>query len=223
MWRVGFFLSFFLAAGSLAQPVVPPSASGVLVTTEAGCQSWVPTKSSPPQASKASWSGTCASGLAEGIGTLLVEFTDGRGLRFDGTMRRGLAFGQGQLSQPDKTFYEGYFDAGMFNGHGRLTVASGGTLDADFRDGAVWGAEILTLPDGTRIEGTFDDSVATGRALISYRNGEKYGGDLRDGSREGEGFMRFADGSRYDWAWRDNLPDGQGALTIGDESFAGNW
>ena len=223
MWRVSLFLSFILAAGALAQPVVPPSVNGVLVATEAGCRSWVPTKLSPPQVSMASWSGACVAGLAEGKGALVVEFADKRGLRFDGTMRRGLAFGYGVLDQPDRTLYEGYFDGGLFEGHGRLTLLSGGTLEAGFRAGAVFGAAIWTLPDGTRIEGTFDDSLASGRVLISYQNGEKYGGDLRAGRREGEGFMRFADGSRYDGAWRDNLPDGQGVLTVGEEHFAGSW
>lgn len=63
----------------------------------------------------------------------MIQFSNGS--LYQGQVVKGVMHGKGQLTQLDKTVYEGYFENGMKEGPGRFYVQGGTyTLVSNYKD-----------------------------------------------------------------------------------------
>jgi hypothetical protein len=168
-------------------------------------------------------------GVANGIGTLLIE-----GSRYDGEFVDGLPQGKGRLILPDDSRYEGQFSNGAIvqgsafysngdrydgtftqlsftnsqpDGRGKYTFANGNRFEGEFFAGEPLGLGTFYHTTGTTCSGYFFTRNFDGRSCTcTYRNGDRYEGELRQGRPHGTGTMVKADGTRISGAFRDGQP-----------------
>ncbi|HYS45787.1 MAG TPA: hypothetical protein VEM35_05085, partial [Rhizomicrobium sp.] len=119
-----------------------------------------------------SWTGSCAGGYAEGLGT--ATFThDGQAQSFTATFVHGVI--------PD--------------GHVITRWGQGWSYDGETVSGRFNGAGILTTDASDRFDGQWSDGKMTGFGVLLRPNGERYAGDWKDDKPNGSGELRNADGS----------------------------
>jgi len=141
---------------SFVAVAAPTRAGSWFSDAKSGCQVWNP---NPQLEETVAWSGSCASGRAEGRGTAQWskgdapfetdegEWHDGRQVkvgsqswptgRYQGELADSEPNGQGVLTVK-KLRYEGEFRAGKPNGIGTLTAGSQ-TVNGTWRDGCLQG------------------------------------------------------------------------------------
>lgn len=135
------------------------------------CAVWSDEEMGPDE--KVTWSGACRNGKADGRGTL--------------TWTKG--------SKPHGT-YEGFMQAGRFNGPGTITVV---------------------VDDGTNeLTGTFKDGDLLGRGVFKDATGGVYEGELEDGRPHGHGYMKQGD-EEYIGSFEAGLRQGYG-LSLGPQT-----
>jgi hypothetical protein len=191
---------------ALAQrPPAPPAEEalterrpGWVVDAATGCWVWHGAAVRPDQV-RASWSGGCPGGPAQGEGmlTLIVGETEAV---FTGRLAGGRPHGPGAVQ------------------------AGGWRLAGTFRDGRAEGAGEETVPDDGTFAGTFRDGLRHGQGRFTWLNGDWYDGGWVAGRRHGRGTMASADGSvRFEGQWRHDRPDGPGRLTLDGTMNEGAW
>jgi hypothetical protein len=115
----------------------------------------------------------------------------------------GKRSGQGRLERvADESVYEGQFVDGVFHGQGRLKAP------------------------GYAYEGGFAFGMKNGHGKEVFASGEQYEGEFVRNARSGHGLLRMADESgvlTYDGSFKKGVFAGQGTLTIGEESFKGEF
>lgn len=144
----------------------------------------------PRQHERATWSGACKEGYADGDGILQWYFDDKPSSRYEGGMAHGLPNGTGVYVYASNIRYEGGFANGKMNGQG-----------------------VLTKPDGYKLVATFENNKVVGIADVLYANGASYKGMYENGRQEGQGRMVYTDGYIYDGEWKDGKRNGHGILT----------
>jgi MORN repeat protein len=140
-----------------------PAHAGAWVSdSQSGCQVWDP---NPQLEESVKWSGSCASGRAEGPGTAQWskadvpvetdegEWRDGRQVkvgkqswstgRYEGELADGEPNGQGILTV-QKLRYEGEFRNGKPNGAGTLTAGTQ-TVSGSWKDGCLQGQQKASI------------------------------------------------------------------------------
>jgi hypothetical protein len=119
-----------------------------------------------------SWTGSCAGGYAEGLGT--ATFThDGQSQSFTANFVHGVI--------PD--------------GHVISRWGQGWSYDGEAVAGRFQGAGILTTDVSDRFDGQWTDGKMTGFGVLLRANGERYAGDWKDDKPNGSGELRHADGT----------------------------
>jgi hypothetical protein len=154
-------LAALSAAASIAITTTPGLAGAWVADAKSGCQVWNP---NPQLEETVAWSGQCASGRAEGVGTVqwlkngVASETD------QGEWREGRQIGKGTQSWASGR-YEGELSEGEPNGHGILTVQKL-RYEGDFRDGKPNGIGALTA-GGESVQGTWKDGCLQGARKAS--------------------------------------------------------
>jgi outer membrane protein OmpA-like peptidoglycan-associated protein len=180
-----------------------------------GCAIWSADK--PEEDERASWSGACHSGMAEGKGNLL--FWDGKGVlaRYDGAVSAGRTHGAGAIKfrNDEATGFDSYvgkFINGSPAGKGLLVSHSGYRFEGELLDGVNHGKGKLTTPDGWEIKGEIKDGKAVGEAFAYYEDANKdlYVGDIENSKRHGFGMLMMANDDAYVGEFVEGSPSGPG-------------
>jgi cell division septation protein DedD len=89
--------------------------------------------------------------------------------------------GQGDMSYPDGSKYEGQWKDGRTQGQGTYTYADGGKYVGQWKDGTKNGHGIYTAPDNYKYVGQFKDGKTCGQGLMIFPDGSKYEGEWKNG------------------------------------------
>jgi hypothetical protein len=155
-------IALWVVSAAILGVAAPAFAGAWVVDAKSGCQVWNP---NPQLEESVTWSGSCASGRAEGRGvaqwlkggvaneTDEGEWRDGRQIstgtqswttgRYEGELSDGEPNGHGILTLP-KLRYEGDFRNGKPNGTGTLT-AQGETVQGIWKDGCLQGVRKASI------------------------------------------------------------------------------
>ena len=144
-----------------------------------GCHVWNPRLA---QGSTVTWTGDCAGGLAQGMGTL-TWIWDGNRQTATGHVEGGKRSGYWVLRFADGGVEEGPFVEGEPNGHWVLRFANGNVEEGPMVNGQQNGHWIVRNADGTVGEGPVVEGTSHGNWVIRradgtveewlYRNGER--------------------------------------------------
>ncbi|HEX8812316.1 MAG TPA: hypothetical protein VF742_10025 [Terracidiphilus sp.] len=140
---------------------VPAHAGAWVIDTKSGCQVWDP---NPQLDESGAWSGSCASGRAEGRG--IVQWSKA-GVPFEtdeGEWHDGRQINNGTQSWPTGR-YEGELIDSEPNGHGVLTMQKR-RYEGDFRNGKPNGVGTLTIGSES-VRGTWKDGCLLGQRRAS--------------------------------------------------------
>lgn len=225
MWLL--VLALVLTSPVAAEDMARPGHPGWQAAKGTGCLVW---NAGPIAGSQVSWSGPCENGRVSGEGDLVWSW-DGKRSVYIGAMRDGDFNGQGTLTYPNGTRYEGEFVDGKFNGQGTITFANGNRYEGEWVDNEFNGQGIVTLANGDRYKGTWKGSKFAGPMLVTKANGDRYEGDLAhdvpnlNGRIEpsGRGKMTKANGDWYEGEWRGGFADREGEAEINGKSYKGMW
>ncbi|MFD2365022.1 hypothetical protein [Pseudoduganella sp. GCM10020061] len=120
---------------------------------------------------RATWTGGCRDGYAEGRGTL--TWHDRRKklvAQYEGGIKAGLMHGDGYLRLSDGSQYEGGFAEGRYHGKGTL-LSMHGRYDGDFVAGSRTGKGKMVFAMGGRYEGQWLDGEFHGTGTALYPSG----------------------------------------------------
>ena len=144
----------------------------------------------PIENERASWTGGCKDGYADGMGVLNWSV--------NGRPRGG---------------YEGVLVQGVPNGPGFLLLENDATLQGNFKDGELEGAGVYTNARGNKLSATFQRGVPVGDVDFTSVEGDVYRGGWRDNRPHGQGKMTFAVGGTYEGGWANGEFSGKGVIT----------
>ena len=123
------------------------------VSRQPGCYVW---NSFLLLGATVSWSGACASGLAQGTGTL-TWLWDGNRRMDTGRLVDGKRSGHWVARQPDGTVAEGPTVDGAWNGRWVWRYANGNVWEGSYVDGKMSGNWVGHLANGTILERLYED------------------------------------------------------------------
>ncbi|CAM9124673.1 unnamed protein product [Ectocarpus sp. 13 AM-2016] len=161
-----------------------------------------------------------------------VWFTGG--LAYEGQLlcREGgekrVPHGWGNLTFPDRGFYQGCWHGGVVHGKGALHLPNGNSYLGSWAYGRKHGLGSFTWADGSRHEGYYLAGERNGVGTMHYASGAVYEGNFKAGRRHGVGRLELARGGHtrsYDGDWENDLPHGHGVFvdTEEGEHFCGAW
>ena len=150
---------------------------------------------------------------ANGQGTM--TYPDGS--KYEGQWKDDKRNGQGTMSFPDGGRLAGQWKDGNFSGQGTMTYRYG-TYEGQWKDGMKSGQGVMTYPDGSKYEGNWKEDKINGQGSYAYADGGKYVGEWQDGSKNGQGTYISPDSHTYVGHFKDGRPDGQGIMTFPDGS-----
>ncbi|MCP4073914.1 MAG: OmpA family protein [Hyphomicrobiales bacterium] len=188
-----------------------------------GCAIWSADK--PEEDERASWTGACQGGMAEGKGNLL--FWDNKGVlaRYDGQVSTGRAHGKGAMKFRNEAgdgmdSYVGKFINGAPAGEGLLVSHDGYRFEGELINGINHGKGKLTTPEGWEIKGEIKDGKAIGEAFAYYEDANKdlYVGDIENSKRHGFGMLMMANEDAYVGEFVDGSPSGPGMFEAANGS-----
>ena len=120
--------------------------------------------------------------------------------------------------------FEGYFQNGKKNGHGKYIWADGTVYDGEWKDGRRCGYGVLTSAKGWTYEGEWKDSRMSGQGRYTFAPGSYYEGTLENGNFEGRGKRVYDGGDVYEGQWHEDKRSGHGTYTWADgDTFEGEW
>lgn len=151
----------------------------------------------PADQRRATWSGPCKDGFADGNGTLVWYSKEQETVRYEGDVRAGRLHGQIYSIDRYGSQYEGSYVRGKREGKG------------------IWVAQ-----DGTRYDGEFSASRFHGAGTIAYADGGRYSGQWKNGQFHGKGKAEYLGGVVFDGEFIDNRRVGQDpAVAASREAF----
>lgn len=210
------------ASGPVIAEDKPEEGRWYQITNKPDCSFWSPETF---LTEKATWSGSCGNGKAQGTG--ILTFDHGQ---FKGTLITGKFQGSGNLiyEKPplknkdalDKKIedvlkenfleYEGGFSNGVFSGVGHITVY--GLIDyrGPFERGKFNGKGVLDMKTLYHYEGDFKDNKENGNGVKEYANGNHYEGEFLNGREHGHGIIIVPNWYRYEGEFKNGDKDGKG-------------
>ena len=128
-----------------------------------------------------SWTGACAGGYAEGLGT--ATFThDGQTQSFTAFFAHGMVPDGHVISRWGQGWrYSGEAVGGRYNGIGILTTDANDRFEGRWVDGKMTGFGVLLRPDGERYAGDWKDDKPNGNGEFRYATGAVVRGLFQDG------------------------------------------
>lgn len=196
----GLLIATLLSLSLMSTIAVAQAGQWQQVANKTNCVVWNP---APEPNEKATWSGACANGRAQGKGTqIMLSLKNGQWeeSKFIGTMKDGKQHGRGFLEWADGGTYDGELNNGNLHGHG-----------------------ILIFPNGEKYDGTFRDTNFNGYGVYVWPNGERYAGYWKDGMHYGFGIYEWPNGRKYAGEWKTDMPNGSGTGIVGPETYTGYW
>lgn len=130
--------------------------------------------------------------------------------------------GNGRLQWKNGDIYVGNFVAGLFEGEGKFSSASG-TYTGSFVKGASEGQGKFIYPDGSHYSGEFKANHFHGKGKFTYSDGSYYLGDFVNGHPYGKGQWFFADKSIYSGDVVNGVLTGKGELVRVDGKYHGDF
>jgi len=155
----------------------------------------------PHPGQRATWSGGCLDGKADGEGVLDISVGDKLEMHVVGRLRAGLPDGPLVL------------DSDLFHIHYE------GAIVADHFEGA----GTLTQPDGTRLTARFSRGEPDGDVDAVMPGGVHYHGQWKDWLAEGRGEALMPDGGRLTGWFHKGLPDGPAVAVMAGLTARGVW
>ena len=148
---------------------------------------------------KATWSGACKDGFAQGSG--IATWTDGdTPNKLDGKLERGVVSDVATLVFGETTY-----------------IGTFVRFDSD-------GQGFYKFADGSMYEGGVTPDGFNGQGIFVNADRSRYEGEWVKGRREGQGRASFALGGSYDGHWRNNRFDGKGSIVyIGGRTWTGEF
>ena len=149
-------IAVLVISAAITGAAAPALAGAWVVDAKSDCQVWNP---NPQLEETVTWSGSCANGRAEGVGTVqwlkggVPSETD------EGEWHEGRQINIGKQSWATGR-YKGELSDGEPNGHGILTVQKL-RYEGDFRDGKPNGVGTLTV-GGESVQGGWKDGCLQG-------------------------------------------------------------
>lgn len=154
------------------------------------------------------------------------KFTEANGAVREGEWQGDTLHGKCKIQEAAGDKYEGACVMGKPSGHGRLErVADESAYEGEFLDGEFHGQGRVQAP-GYAYEGAFALGMKSGRGKEVFDTGEQYEGEFVRNERSGQGLLRISDRSgvlTYDGTFKKGVFAGQGTLTVGEESFKGEF
>ncbi|HEV7814910.1 MAG TPA: energy transducer TonB [Janthinobacterium sp.] len=153
---------------------------------------------------KASWSGGCKDGYADGPGVLQWYVQDKPGDRYEGTMAKGMPDGAGVYFYLNHSSFKGEYKNGRRQGEGVFTYADGGKLVAMFEQGKIVGDVDRNFINGDRYHGEWHEGF-NGKGSMVYAFGGSYEGQWLFGRPNGRGAIVYPGGARREGEFRDGV------------------
>jgi len=128
---------------------------------------------------------------------------------YDGQYERGVRNGHGKLfnSETGQVAYSGDIVAGVLQGKGTLYWATGDKYTGDIVDGEAHGQGVYEMTNREKYSGSVVEGEKQGYGEYLYRNGDVYKGEWSDGLRHGSGELQNADGAiLHQGFWEDDEP-----------------
>ena len=149
------------------------------VSGQPGCYVW---NQHRQPGETATWTGACAGGLAEGMGTLTWVWDDNRQTA-TGRLQDGKSTGHWTIRDADGLVGEGPYANGERNGHWGLHYPDGNVWEGPYVDGEMNGHWVIRTTEGDVGEGPAVDGRWHGRWVIRRANGTVEERLFRDGER----------------------------------------
>jgi len=202
-----------LALLGLAATQVHAVANQQWISTTSGCM--VSASEAMPKDVKASWSGSCSDGYADGKGIL----TWSNGNRYEGELYVGTISGKGVFYWANGDWYEGNFKDGRREGIGIQHFGCLGQYHGEFHNGVMDGLGVLDMADGNHYEGGFRKGLMDGLGKHSFTDGSKYEGQFKNNQQEGIGSLVLANHSHLEGEFQNNRPEGPALVTYPNGDF----
>jgi hypothetical protein len=151
-------ISALIAALCLASRVV--AATGY-IADDKGCKIANP---DPKPGETVTWSGACKDGYAEGEGDMQWYLEGKPAGHYVGSLAHGALSGNGKLTLPDGTSYEGGWLNGKQEGKGTLKAADGGTYQGEWKNGEPHGRGVMRSGSGESVSGMWKEGIYIGPA-----------------------------------------------------------
>lgn len=135
---------------------------------------------------------------------------------------QGQLEGNGRMQWKNGDNYEGNFVAGLFEGKGKLSNASG-VYSGNFIAGAAEGLGTFVYSDGLHYSGEFKGNQFHGKGKLVYPDGSYYAGDFVNGHPQGKGQWGFVDKSVYSGEVVNGALTGTGELTRENTKYLGEF
>jgi hypothetical protein len=183
------------------------------------------------------YSGEFQNGLKHGKGLLI----DGEGGVYEGALEDDRFHGHGSFRAKEST-YEGEWERGLREGHGRMQYTNGGWHEGDWHRGephgegercyrrggtyrGAWrmgrrhGVGRRVWATGAEYEGEWAEDQMHGRGVYRSAAGDTYVGDFKYDKYDGEGSLQLAQGDRYVGQFKNGIQCGRGRY----EYCTGGW
>ena len=155
------------------------AACWMAISQRTGCHVWNPGLA---LGATVTWTGDCAGGFAQGMGTLTWVW-DGNRQTATGRLEDGRRNGHWVFRYPDGYVQEGPMADDVRNGHWILRYADGNVWEGPNVNGERNGRWVIRYADGTVGEGAFVDGNADGTWIFRGADGTVEERVFRDGER----------------------------------------
>ena len=128
------------------------------------------------------WSGACAHGRADGMGTARFSNDGAEFENFTGSFKNGVAEdGDVKVSWGEGWSYDGAMVSGHFEGQGVLINDKKDRFEGDWKDGKLNGDGTVSHADGSRYDGEWENDLPNGEGILIRADGSKLKGVFQDG------------------------------------------
>lgn len=148
----------------------------------------------PAEDIRASWSGGCKDGYADGMGILNWSVRARPHGGYEGVLAKGIPNGPGFLLREDDASLQGDFSDGQLEGKGVYTGPAGDKLSATFVAGVPGGVADFSTPLGDNYHGEWQGMAPQGQGKMSYGAGGSYEGGWANGEFSGKGVITYPNG-----------------------------
>ncbi|MFH4982195.1 hypothetical protein AB6A40_008904 [Gnathostoma spinigerum] len=147
---------------------------------------------------------------------------------YDGRWRLGRPHGFGVLTYPDGKKFKGYFNNGVIEGFGELSVPV--AKPGSFLSTTIFYYDLPEASNDPTIydvyTGCWSNGKISGLSSVRWADGSTYEGFMKNGLRQGYGVKKWtADGQRYIYVggWKNGMRNGYGVLSSNKERYLGMW
>ena len=113
--------------------------------------------------------------------------------------------GQGSMTWPDGSSYEGGFVNDMLDGHGILNWSDGTTYNGEYEENLRSGFGTICAPfNGGSYEGQWSKDMKHGQGTEFYENGDSFKGSFEH-DEPNQGIVTYSDGHEETGKWHEGI------------------